>query len=34
MIKLKIIIYHKIKLNDEIENKKYFYKKVKEKNKN
>jgi hypothetical protein len=29
--KLKIIIHNKLKLNDEIENKKYFYKRVKEK---
>jgi len=34
MIKLKIIIYHKLRLNDKIENQKYFYKRVKEKNKN
>jgi len=29
--KLKIIIHNKLKLNDEIENQKYFYKRVKEK---
>jgi hypothetical protein len=32
--KLKIIIHNKLKLNDEIENQKYFYKRVKEKKKN
>jgi hypothetical protein len=33
-IKLKKIIYHKLGLNDEIENKLRFYKKTKKKNRN